>query len=248
MSETRQFLRHATATIAYRGAKVPRGAPPDSRTTRPDLDAHAAGDPVAHRGSARGRRGALRGPTQWREAPLETWERQTARFHAALASIDAALAADASIEAPLDKWYQGPFADALTHVGQLCDAAAHVRCAHERRGLFLCRHPAGSRRSRADASPNPSTSSTEEDPVRSPGCARLLSIIAALPLLVMLAPPLRAQGEPPPKPIRRHRGLGLRRHQGQLRAADVDGERQVRMEAGQMAGHAGRRGGVGDGS
>ena len=44
--------------------------------------------------------------------------------------------------------------------------------------------------------------------MRSPGCARLLSIIAALPLLVMLAPPLRAQGEPPPKPIKATADLG----------------------------------------
>jgi hypothetical protein len=120
MSETRQFLRHATATIAYRGAKVLRGAPPEfahykaGPSTRTPLEILSHIGDLLEVAAAR-----LRGPTQWREAPLETWERQTARFHAALASIDAALAADASIEAPLDKWYQGPFADALTHVGQL---------------------------------------------------------------------------------------------------------------------------------
>ena len=51
--------------------------------------------------------------------PPDTWERQCARFHAALADIDAALASQAPIEIALDRWYQGPFADALTHVGQL---------------------------------------------------------------------------------------------------------------------------------
>ena len=33
--------------------------------------------------------------------------------------VDEALASNAPIEASLEKWYQGPFADALTHVGQL---------------------------------------------------------------------------------------------------------------------------------
>jgi hypothetical protein len=120
VNETRQFLRHATATIAYRGAKALRGAPPEfahfkaGPTTRTPLEI------LTHIGdllevSAR----RLRGPTQWREAKPDTWELQTARFHAALASIDEALASDAPIEVPLGKWYQGPFADSLTHVGQL---------------------------------------------------------------------------------------------------------------------------------
>jgi hypothetical protein len=96
MSETRQFLRHATATIAYRGAKVLRGAPPEfahykaGPSTRTPLEILSHIGDLLEVAAAR-----LRGPTQWREAPLETWERQTARFHAALASIDAALAADA---------------------------------------------------------------------------------------------------------------------------------------------------------
>ena len=120
MNEIRQFLRHATATIAYRGAKVLRGAPPEfaqykaSPTTRTPLEILSHIGDLLEVSAAR-----LRGPTQWREAPLETWEKQVARFHAALASIDAALASDQPIDVPLDRWYQGPFADSLTHVGQL---------------------------------------------------------------------------------------------------------------------------------
>jgi hypothetical protein len=120
MNETRRFLRHATATLAYRGAKTLRGAPPEfahfkaGPTTRTPLEILAHIGDLLEVSAAR-----LRGPAQWRVATPDTWERQTARFHAALASIDAALAAEAPIEVPLDKWYQGPFADALTHVGQL---------------------------------------------------------------------------------------------------------------------------------
>lgn len=120
MNQTREFLRHATATIAYRGAKTLRGAPPEfahfkaGPTTRTPLEILTHIGDLLEVSAAR-----LRGPAQWNPATPDTWERQTARFHAALASIDEALAADAPIEVPLGKWYQGPFADALTHVGQL---------------------------------------------------------------------------------------------------------------------------------
>lgn len=120
MNETRQFLRHATATLAYRGAKALRGAPPEfahfkaGPTTRTPLEILAHIGDLLEVSAAR-----LRGPTQWKTMPPDTWERQVARFHGALADIDAGLASDAPIEVSLERWYQGPFADALTHVGQL---------------------------------------------------------------------------------------------------------------------------------
>lgn len=120
MNETREFLRHANATIAYRGAKALRGAPPQfahfkaGPTTRTPLEILAHLGDLLEISAAR-----LRGPAQWSPVPPDTWERQVARFHAALAAIDEALASDAPIDVPLGQWYQGPFADALTHVGQL---------------------------------------------------------------------------------------------------------------------------------
>src|SRR6059036_40175 len=106
MDEVRRFLRHATATIAYRGAKALRGAPPEfahfkaSPTTRTPLEILTHIGDLLEVSAAR-----LRGPTQWKEAQPDNWERQTARFHAALASIDEALASDAPIDVPLEKWY-----------------------------------------------------------------------------------------------------------------------------------------------
>jgi hypothetical protein len=120
VNETRQFLRHATATIAYRGAKALRGATAEFAHFKAGSGTRTPLEILAHIGDLLEVSAArLRGPTQWKEEPPDTWERQVRRFHAALASIDAALASDAPIEVPLDKWYQGPFADALTHVGQL---------------------------------------------------------------------------------------------------------------------------------
>ena len=120
MNETRQFLRHATATIAYRGAKTVRGAPPEFATFKAGPTTRTPLEILAHIGDLLEVSAArLRGPAQWNPIPPDTWERQVARFHAALRSIDEALASDAPIEVPLGQWYQGPFADALTHVGQL---------------------------------------------------------------------------------------------------------------------------------
>jgi len=120
VNETRRFLRHATATLAYRGAKAMRGVPPEfahfeaGPTTRTPLQILAHIGDLLEVSAAR-----LRGPAQWKEVPPDTWERQVARFHSALAAIDEALASDAPIDVSLERWYQGPFADALTHVGQL---------------------------------------------------------------------------------------------------------------------------------
>ncbi len=42
-----------------------------------------------------------------------------ARFHEGLAAFDAYLASDAPLGAPAEQLFQGPIADALTHVGQI---------------------------------------------------------------------------------------------------------------------------------
>jgi len=120
VNETRQFLRHATATIAYRGAKAMRGAPPEFAHFKASPSTRTPLEIVAHLGDLLEVSAArLRGPSRWNPQPPDTWAKQVARFHAALASIDEALASNQPIEVALGQWYQGPFADALTHVGQL---------------------------------------------------------------------------------------------------------------------------------
>src|SRR6202008_2103856 len=85
-NDVRAFLRHATAVIAYRGAKTLRGAPPEfahfkaSPTTRTPLEILAHIGDLLEVSAAR-----LRGPAQWKQAKPDSWEQQVARFHAALA-------------------------------------------------------------------------------------------------------------------------------------------------------------------
>ena len=47
------------------------------------------------------------------------WEAEKARFFAALGAFDAVLASAEALHAPEERLFQGPVADALTHVGQL---------------------------------------------------------------------------------------------------------------------------------
>lgn len=60
-----------------------------------------------------------KGKQEWHDSPLLPWTRAVERFFAALEQFDAYLAADQPLNASVEKLFQGPVADALTHVGQL---------------------------------------------------------------------------------------------------------------------------------
>jgi hypothetical protein len=47
------------------------------------------------------------------------WEKEVERLFAALRTFDDFLVSNSTVDAPLEKLFQGPIADALTHVGQL---------------------------------------------------------------------------------------------------------------------------------
>lgn len=56
---------------------------------------------------------------KWVQAPPQTWGADVAQFFAALQKLDDYLASDAPLECPVEKHFQGPIADAFSHVGQL---------------------------------------------------------------------------------------------------------------------------------
>jgi len=55
----------------------------------------------------------------WRDAPPQKWEVDVDRFFDGLQRLDEYLAADQPLGYPAEQIFQGPIADALTHVGQL---------------------------------------------------------------------------------------------------------------------------------
>jgi hypothetical protein len=120
MDPTRQLLRHTVATVAYRGSKALRGAPPSfaqfTTGDSPRTPAHI----LAHLGDLFDWAFHLaKGEHVWKDsAPLE-WDREVERFHATLRRFDDYLASDKPLLEPVEKLFQGPVADALTHVGQI---------------------------------------------------------------------------------------------------------------------------------
>ena len=120
MDEKRAFLRHAVATVAYRGAKAVRGAPEAFGSYSPDGSPRTAAKILAHIGDLYD--WALtqaRGAEAWKDSEPLPWNDEVARFHATLRRFDDYLASDAPLAAAAEKMFQGAVADSLAHVGQL---------------------------------------------------------------------------------------------------------------------------------
>jgi hypothetical protein len=116
----RAFLRHTVATLAYRGGKAVRNAPAGFSEFRSGAGARSPGEILAHIGDLLDWALALADGSQaWKPLSPADWEADVARFYAALERLDARLASDAPLGSAAEKLFQGPIADALTHVGQI---------------------------------------------------------------------------------------------------------------------------------
>lgn len=119
-SPEREVLRHTLATLAYRGAKAVSGAPRDFADFRVHEGSRTPVQIMAHVGDLlEWALSMARGEPAWHDSdPLE-WDAEVARFFAQMERLDAFLASDATLGAPVGGLFQGPIADALTHVGQI---------------------------------------------------------------------------------------------------------------------------------
>ena len=113
-------LRHALATVAYRAGNALRDAPPGFGDFRPFPGTRSPGEILAHMGDLIDWAESLaRGKEEWREAAPLPWDEEVARFFAALQSFDRRLDSNASLAVSPEAVFQGPLADALTHIGQI---------------------------------------------------------------------------------------------------------------------------------
>lgn len=114
------LLRHAVATLAYRAHKVLRDTPDGFADVRLSPQSRSAVELVSHLGDlmAWGERLA-RGEYRWEAGETLEWTAACDRFFRELTALDAALADPAVTDVPTAILFQGPVADALTHVGQL---------------------------------------------------------------------------------------------------------------------------------
>ncbi|HEV8484869.1 MAG TPA: hypothetical protein VGV87_15115 [Blastocatellia bacterium] len=118
--EKREFLRHTLATLAYRGGKAIRGVPADFATYRLSDESRSASEILAHIGDLLGWALCLaKGEHTWKESAPLAWEQDVERFHSSLRKLDDYLATGEPLGFQPEKLFQGPIADALTHVGQI---------------------------------------------------------------------------------------------------------------------------------
>jgi hypothetical protein len=115
-----QLLRHTIATLAYRGDKAVRGAPEDFQRFQAAAGTRTPGEILAHIGDLLDWAAALaEGKHEWHDSKPLPWEQEVERFHRALEAFDSRLATGKPLGFSTEKLFQGPIADALTHVGQI---------------------------------------------------------------------------------------------------------------------------------
>ncbi len=116
----REMLRHTVATLAYRGAKAVRDAPDSFASFHASETTRTPAQILAHIGDLLDWALSIaKGAEAWNNSESLSWDQEVARFHQSLESFDNYLASDAELEATCERLFQGPIADALTHVGQL---------------------------------------------------------------------------------------------------------------------------------
>jgi len=115
---TRGLLRHTLATLAYRGAKALGGASPEFASF--DGAGRTPAQILAHIGDLMDWALSIAESNQrWQNSKPLPWDKEVARFFAALKAFDDFLASSKPPAVSAERLFQGPIADALTHVGQI---------------------------------------------------------------------------------------------------------------------------------
>jgi hypothetical protein len=116
----RELLRHALATLAYRAGKALRDAPPGFPSYRVSAGSRTPGQILAHLSDLFDWALSMaQGKQKWADTEPRSWEEDRERFFNALGAFDGYLASDAPLGTSIERLFQGPVADALTHTGQL---------------------------------------------------------------------------------------------------------------------------------
>jgi hypothetical protein len=116
----RELLRHTLATVAYRGAKPLRDAPPDFANFAIPNSPRTPLKLLAHIGDLFDWALSIAAGKQvWKNSEPQSWHAEVERFFFTTEAFDDYLASDQPLHETPEKLFQGPIADALTHIGQL---------------------------------------------------------------------------------------------------------------------------------
>jgi hypothetical protein len=116
----RQLLRHSVATVAYRGGKALRDAPPHFASFHIGDKTRTPAQILAHLGDLFDwALSFAQGQPAWHDSAPLPWNAELDRFYTALKRFDDYLASSEPLHAPPEGLLQAPISDALTHIGQI---------------------------------------------------------------------------------------------------------------------------------
>ena len=121
MDRDRELLRHFLAAIAYRTQKALRDAPAHYPTFSAGNKVRTPVELLRHMTALMGyvRTFFQGGSYPMKPEPLPTFKEEVARFHEMVGAVGELLQSGAPCSITSEQLLQGPFADAMTHVGQL---------------------------------------------------------------------------------------------------------------------------------
>src|SRR6516225_1243971 len=116
----RKILRHIVATVAYRGGKTLRDSPPHFSSFHIGDKTRTPAQIVAHMGDLFDWALSMaQGNQTWHDSTPLPWNAELDRFFTAVKKFDDYLASSEPLHTSAEGLFQGPVADALTHVGQI---------------------------------------------------------------------------------------------------------------------------------
>jgi hypothetical protein len=116
----RHLLRHTVATVAYRASKALRGSPDHFASFHIGDKTRTPAQILAHMGDLFDWALSIaQGKQTWHDSKPLPWDAEIARFFAAVQKFDDVLASSDTVDAHPANLFQGPLADALTHIGQI---------------------------------------------------------------------------------------------------------------------------------
>jgi hypothetical protein len=129
-NDCRQLLRHILATLAYRAGKTLRDVPESFASFNTGEYGRTPVQILAHMGDLFDWALSIaKGKQTWQNSTPLPWPQEVDRFFNTLQTFDDFLASDAPLAAPVEKLFQGPVADALTHTGQIAMLRRMAGCA-----------------------------------------------------------------------------------------------------------------------
>ncbi len=116
----REFLRHTLATLVYRGSKSLRDVPEGFADFRTSDTTRTPRQILAHIGDLLDWALSMaRDKQEWRDSGPRDWDDEVSRFYAGAKALDEYLDSGEPLGITPEELFQGPIADALTHLGQI---------------------------------------------------------------------------------------------------------------------------------